>query len=43
MSRFKMLLAAVLVLALVVLVLATGHVSAGDPDGGPHGIIHILM
>jgi len=43
MSKFKLLLAAVVVLALVALVLVTRNVSAGDPSGGGHGIITALF
>ncbi len=43
MSKFKMLLAAAIVAVLVVLVLATGNVHAGDPDGGGHGIIRLFL
>ena len=43
MSKFKMLLAAAIVAVMVVLVLATGNVHAGDPDGGPHGIIRFFL
>jgi hypothetical protein len=43
MSKFKVLLAAVVVLVLVALVLVTGNVSAGDPNGGGHGIIAALL
>ncbi len=43
MSRFKILLMAAFLVALVALVLATGSVSAGDPDGGGHGIIQMFL
>ncbi len=44
MSKFKMLLAAAVLLALVVLMLATSRVSAGDNTGGQgHGIIRALL
>ena len=39
MSKSKFLLAAAIVLVLVVIVLVTRNVSAGDPNGGDHGII----
>ena len=43
MSRFKILVALALVLAIVVAVLVTRSVSAGDPTGGGHGIIATLL
>jgi hypothetical protein len=44
MSKFKFLLAAVVLLALVALVLVTGNVSAGDSTGGGvHGIITAFL
>ncbi len=43
MSRFKLLFAAVVLLALVTIVLVTGTVHAGDPNGGGHGIITALL
>ena len=43
MSKFRLLLAAVVVLALVAVVLMTRNVSAGDPNGGPHGILAALF
>jgi len=44
MSKFKFLLAAVVLLALVALVLVTSNVSAGDPTGGgAHGIITAFL
>lgn len=44
MSKFKILLAAAVLLVLVALVLATGTVSAGDDTGGgTHGIITALL
>jgi len=43
MSKFRLLLAAVVVLALVAVVLMTSNVSAGDPTGGPHGLIAALF
>jgi len=42
MSKFKILLAAIVVLALVAVILATGNVSAGVGTGGGHGIIAAL-
>jgi hypothetical protein len=38
-----MLLAVAIVALLAALILATGNVRAGDPDGGGHGIIRILL
>ena len=43
MSRFKLLLAVAVLLTLVVVVLATGNVHAGDPNGGVHGILAALF
>jgi hypothetical protein len=44
MSRFKMLIAAAVLLALVTLILTVGKVSAGDgTGGGVHGIITALL
>ncbi len=43
MSKFKILLAIAIIAVLTVLVLATGNVRAGDPDGGPHGIIQFFL
>ncbi len=43
MSKFKILLAVAIIAVLAVLVLATGNVRAGDPDGGSHGIIRVLL
>jgi hypothetical protein len=36
MSKFKLLLAAVVLLALVAIALMTGNVHAGNADGGDH-------
>jgi hypothetical protein len=43
MPRFKLLLAVAVLLLLVTLVVVTHSVSAGDPDGGVHGIIAALL
>ena len=43
MSKFKILLAATLLLVLVVLVFTVGNVSAGQSNGGGHGIISALL
>jgi hypothetical protein len=43
MSKFKLLLAAALVLVLVTVVLMTHNVSAGDPNGGGHDILAALF
>ncbi|MGA2626529.1 MAG: hypothetical protein ACLP5V_15250 [Candidatus Bathyarchaeia archaeon] len=43
MSKSKFLLAAAIVLVLVVIVLVTRNVSAGDPNGGDHGIIAAFL
>lgn len=43
MSKFKLLLVAALLLTMVALVVVTHNVSAGDPNGGGHGIITALL
>jgi hypothetical protein len=43
MSKFKLLFAAAILLVLVVVILATHNVSAGDPTGGPHDLIKALI
>ena len=43
MSRFKLLFAAAILVLLVVVILVTHNVSAGDPTGGPHDIIKALI
>ncbi len=43
MSRFKILLAAALLLVLVTAILMVGNVSAGDAGGSGHGIIRALL
>ncbi len=43
MSKIRILLAVAIVAVLVALILATGNVRAGDPDGGGHGVIRILL
>jgi len=42
-SKFKVLLAAAVLLVLVVLVLTVGNVSAGEGNGGAHGIIRAFL
>lgn len=43
-SKFKILLAAAVLLVLVALILTVGNVSAGDATGGGgHGIISALL
>ncbi len=43
MSRFKILLAAAVLLVLVTLILTVGNASAGDAGGSGHGIIRVLL
>ncbi len=43
MSKFKILLAAALLLLVATLVLAVGNVTAGEPGGSGHGIIRALL
>lgn len=44
MSKFKILLAAAVLLILVALILTVGNVSAGEPNGGGgHGIISAFL
>jgi hypothetical protein len=42
-SKFKLLFAIAVLLTLVAVVLVTRNVSAGDPNGGVHGIIRALL
>jgi hypothetical protein len=42
-SKFKILLAAAVLLVLVTLILTVSNVSAGDATGGAHGIIRALL
>ena len=42
-SKFKILLAAAVLLALVTLIMTIGNVSAGDGNGGVHGVIRALL
>jgi hypothetical protein len=43
MSKFKLLLAVSVLLVIVTLLVVTHNVSAGDPNGGVHGIITALL
>ncbi len=43
MSKIKLLLAAAVLLVLVALILTVSNVSAGDLDGGAHGIISAML
>jgi len=42
-SKFKILLAAAALLVLVALIMTVGNVTAGDPNGGVHGVIRALL
>jgi hypothetical protein len=42
-SKFKIFLAAAVLLVLAVLIFTVGNVSAGDANGGGHGIISALL
>jgi hypothetical protein len=42
-SKFKILLAAALLLVVATLILTVGNVRAGDPGGSGHGIIKALL